>query len=824
MRLATIKNEEKVYHKDSIDAADSLDKAPDILDIVGLALLLFFSLFSMAAMLLAGLSLFTPPLLIASSLAISLAIGFSFWQRFRTDLSVKILGPTVGAFAVMALSAGLFTPPAQFILGGWDAGVYYNTGIALAESGSLTWKDELFESLPPEVRNTLVDSRPQLYEYLLPGFFISEGADIKSQFPMLLSVWIGVLALVGGNHLALFTPSILSGLAIFWFYTFSRHILGSKFAFMASVLLATNTVQIWHARQTLSEVTLQGMIFGSLAVALLFLRYGSPHAAVSAGLGLGILPLIKTEATFVSIIFILFFAVATVRMGKQLRWPLGGFTAGMLFSAGYYLTVARMYVFEQVVASGLYLAMGSILVAGAILSIAILGRGRLPSITRKARALGIISAICLSTVGFAGLTFANKGIPDLIGLSVALWDGLFLSPLDGLFIFLGIYFVFKAKLHLQGPGMAVIILLMAAFMASLLYLAIYINYFRAKEEIPLFFWATRRLVPLVIPLISLLIAFSFFQTSQLLKGYNSNVFASFAMVAVLLFRLPDMLPVMRHTEYEGSIEQVGRIARSIEGNSIVLFDTDDLGQRLSTPLRFMHGLPSYVMRNSDASIGTLFEMARESGKSVIYVASGPGASSAYFNDYTLALQDSFELALPEWEMTSEGRPSKAYSFSTPVYIFKVRAGASHSPVPMPLRINVGSNSAEEYQHLSGDLFLAETTPAGESYRWTGRQIKIAAPKIEYGPLIIEFMAAGSRPEGVPGALLEVSCGTRNLRGITLLYNFSAYRFEVPPDCNGEAVTITTNTWTPKDYAISADNRALGFMLAWLELKRPIGAD
>ena len=820
MRLATLGDEERVRQRHNSDAAGSGDKEPDILDILGLGLLLFFSLFSMAAMLLASLSQFIPAFLALSGLAISLSVGLLLWMQFHAAVSKTLISPLASAIAILALATCLVLPPAEFVLGGWDAGVYYNTGIALAEHGSLTWKDEFFESLPREVADSLADSRPQLFEYLLPGFFIYENDEIKSHFPMLLSVWIGILTLVGGNHFALFTPSLLALLAISWFYLFARYIFDSKWAFVASLLLMTNTVQIWHARQTLSEVALQGLIFGSLAAAMFSLRHSIPSAAIAAGLGFGALPLVKTEATFVSVIFMLFFSAATVLTGRQaigqLKWSLGSFMIGMLFSAGYYFTEAKMYVFEQIAASWLYIAMGLVLVAVAAASVAALARIRPNYFPGKMLSIGVFSAACLGLLGSASLAFASGGMPHVVGLWIALWDGLFLSPLDGLLIILGLCLVARRSWQLQRPQMDVTMLLIAAAIASLLYLGIYVSYVRAKEEIALFFWATRRLVPIIIPLLSLLMAFSLFKTVQFRKEYTS-VLASFSVAIILLFRLPDILPVMQHTEYKGSVEQIDILAGSIEDNSIVLFDNDDLGLRLSAPFRFLHQLPSYIIWNSNASLGTLLDRAAESGRPVVFIASRPGASLAHFDGYRLDPYGSFHLELPEWERTSQGRPSKANSFASLVNIFKVRPDAQTEPVLMPIKIEAGSNTPEEYQFLGGDLFPAEVTPSSESYRWVGHQLLIAIAKTADRPLVVAFMAAGGRPNGITQPLIQVTCGALRLKTISLVYDFQRYEFEVPSDCMGEIVMITANTWTPKEYGISTDNRALGFMLAWVEL-------
>ncbi|MSQ15874.1 MAG: hypothetical protein EXR50_08435 [Dehalococcoidia bacterium] len=826
MPLAARRDEEQAYYKDGVAVAESVTERPDLLDVIGLALLLYLSLFSLAALLLAALSLFRPLLLVLAGVGISVGVALVVWRVVHAGISAQRLGPALGALGIVAVGAVLFSPPAQFILGGWDAGVYYNTGVALAETGSLTWDDELWDNLSDGGKNVLSDSRPRLYKYLLPGFFVSDSGDIESQLPMLLSIWIGILALFGGQQFALFTPSLLAVLAVFWFYLFGRYLLGSRWALVASLLLSTNAVQIWHSRQTLSEVPLQGMIFGALAAAMFFLRYGSSYAALSAGLTLGMMPVVKTEATFVSIILILFLVAATLSaakpMSRGLRWSLCGYVFGIMFSAAYYVTVAKMYVFEQLAASRSYMVMGTVLVMfGSALSLSICRRYDLPRLifTQRTLAFSAFTIFCLIVVSSAGLASENSATANLIGLGAALWNGLFLSSLDGLLLFLGLYFIVMARPNVGRHNRPAAALLFAASIGSLLYLGIFVSYFRAKDDIPLFFWATRRLVPLVLPLLSLLIAFSLCRISQNLK-HRGTIFASLAVGLLMFSRIPDTLPVAEHTEYKGAVEQVNQLASSIAKDSVVLFDNDDLGLRLATPFRFLHNLPSYVIwdREDRTVLDAVVDRAGDMGKSVVYVASRPGVSFENTTGHSLDPQLLFHFNLPEWQRTSDSRPNRANSYSTPAYLFKVSKRANQSAAPSSIEIEIGSNNSAEYQLLGGDLFLEEATTSGQRYRWTGHQVRVAVPAVDSGPLALEFTAAGGRPPGVPQSILYVTCGNMGLSAVSLVPDFDRYRAMIPSFCAKEPIMFTIDTWTPRDYRLSADNRALGFMLASVDIK------
>ena len=62
--------------------------------------------------------------------------------------------------ALVALSLWVFPPPAEYIVGGKDPGVYMNAGVQIAQRGSLVIDDELVASLPAETRVTVLSAPP----------------------------------------------------------------------------------------------------------------------------------------------------------------------------------------------------------------------------------------------------------------------------------------------------------------------------------------------------------------------------------------------------------------------------------------------------------------------------------------------------------------------------------------------------------------------------------------------------------------------------------------------------------------------------------------
>ena len=62
--------------------------------------------------------------------------------------------------ALVALSLWVFPPPAEYVIGGKDPGVYMNAGVQIAQRGSLVIDDELVASLPAETRGPVLSAPP----------------------------------------------------------------------------------------------------------------------------------------------------------------------------------------------------------------------------------------------------------------------------------------------------------------------------------------------------------------------------------------------------------------------------------------------------------------------------------------------------------------------------------------------------------------------------------------------------------------------------------------------------------------------------------------
>lgn len=192
--------------------------------------------------------------------------------------------------------------PFQTILGARDAGVYANTGFAIARTGSLVQHDPLLAALGEQAQssdpalhgpaqhalsNFLGVQNPERFiatRLYTAGFFINEGelnqGRIVPQHLHLLSAWIGLLTAAMGYHAGLMAPGLMGMLGVFSVAMLGRRLAGGWVGALAALFLALNSVQVWFSRYTTAETTSQFLVFAGLYC---FVRFQQQAQAAPAG-------------------------------------------------------------------------------------------------------------------------------------------------------------------------------------------------------------------------------------------------------------------------------------------------------------------------------------------------------------------------------------------------------------------------------------------------------------------------------------------------------------------------------------------------------------
>ena len=193
---------------------------------------------------------------------------------------------TLAFAAVGVVFAVLVARPFEVVLGARDAGVYANTGFAIARHGGIVQHDALVAqigqdraSADPALRDAAaqaetnflgVQDRERFIATRLrtAGFFIYDGelasGRVVPQFFHLYPAWIGLLASLLGLQGGLLATGLMGLLGVWSVGMLGRRLAGPWVGLLAMSFLALNGVQVWFSRYSTSESTAQFLTFAGL--------------------------------------------------------------------------------------------------------------------------------------------------------------------------------------------------------------------------------------------------------------------------------------------------------------------------------------------------------------------------------------------------------------------------------------------------------------------------------------------------------------------------------------------------------------------------------
>ena len=142
-----------------------------------------------------------------------------------------------------------------------------NTGVQIAQRGSLLIHDPVVSSMPPPVRDMFFPPhrRAPYYSIRFMGFFLLDpDGTVVDQFPHLYSTAIAIGYEMAGLTGARYTATALAVVGVLALYFLGARLIGNAAGAAAAGLLAIHVVQVWHARIPNSEVLAQGLLLAGL--------------------------------------------------------------------------------------------------------------------------------------------------------------------------------------------------------------------------------------------------------------------------------------------------------------------------------------------------------------------------------------------------------------------------------------------------------------------------------------------------------------------------------------------------------------------------------
>lgn len=670
----------------------------DWLDILGVALLIFLSAGSLAALLLAQLGWFNLPLWLVATMALLSLVGIGF-RRPLSGWVGQVHAPLrreLVVVAVIILTGGiLFARPAEFILGGADAGVYTNLGANLAKRGSLLVEDALTAGLPTAAQPGFLRAQPAPEEtdYLrFPGFYLSETqpGELIPQFYPLHPLWLAVGYALGGMPLELLLTPIWAVLGLWAIYLFARAVFTWRFAAVATLLVAVTPLQLYFSRYPTAEPMTQYFTWTGLWCFTHFVTYSRPRPlwGFGAGLALGQVFLVRIDALPMLILPAVWLLWLFVRQGwRRDEWSFWiSYTAllamavfhGFWFSAPYTLNTYRA-VGVLVLRSWPIFSVLFVLVIGAVLGL----RRFLPRLRDHATQTWCVrQGRRLLAAGLALLAIYTYFLRPLWGTSVlgAYWYGggavpnsnhenlvrlgWYLTPLG-----IGLATLGGMILLLWGDWRKLWPWLLVGGAFTFLYIYNILNN-------PFQIYAMRRYVPVVAP--TLVIAAVSWLAWLWTRPRRQFVLRGAALIlggVWLVGMLANSRLIVSNVEYAGVTRQVATLAGQFPANAVLLFVDPapvGLGVVVGTPLHFLHDLPAYDLQEEQLTAAVLVEQIAQWQRAgyAPYIIRTPGAALP-LPETMVRPAGAFQISFPQLEQSYFHPPGFVQSLDLAMEIYAV---------------------------------------------------------------------------------------------------------------------------------------------------------
>ena len=596
---------------------------------------------------------------------------------------------------------------------------------------------------------------------------------------------------------------------------------------------------MWNVRYPLSEAMTQCLVVGGFYLLALLMRFPSDFLAIACGLCFGSLFLTRVDT--LPVIALVFLILAFWRPGlspantseetgrKRQRSPqmllLTALCASLAYATIHNLTYSRHYLnFQLDLFFGPRLARIMAAAGGSLVAVTVwavlcpkpvlrLRRVIIEHPWRVARAglliLSVVVALSLLLWPLLWPAFADQGNPHL---SLLTW-----TPL-GLVLAAGGLTIFAMR---QRERIALPFWAMSVVSLTLYALNPFVN--------PLQPWATRRLVPTVLPALALFSAYAVVNLPRV-RFHLRRIAQCLAIISLIGLFIRTDLPFVQQAEYSGCLDKLEDLANHFEPDGLLLFDGNGISLHISQPLHCLFGLDSFVLQKESPdteAIRPFLERWWRDDKPVYLLISG-GALSWYPPDLVMVPDSFITLRLPRTGYSLTELPDRVGEMNIQIDVYRLfpRESASGTAHPILARLEMEHG---EYPYCRDGLHGWEVAPDGTTFRWTDGSARLVLNAPHRESSLLRLRVAGGRQGGVEPPTLSVWAG-EILIGQTKLdggHNFTVLEFPLPEELTAKLsdpssvrqieIELRSDSWVPRSVTDSADSRTLGVAVDWVEV-------
>ncbi|MBA3885061.1 MAG: glycosyltransferase family 39 protein [Acidobacteria bacterium] len=736
--------------------------------------------------------------------------------RLRLGPAARRPGLTV-ALPILLILLGVwrFFPPSEYIIGGKDPGVYMNSGIQIAQRGTLWYEDPVIASLPPGAWELFQPwyGRSAYYSTRFMGFFIQDPDTgvVVSQFPHLfpasIALGYGVDGLTGARRVT----GVWAVLGVLAVYFASTRLFGRRAAVLGAVLLTLHVVQVWFARYPNTEVVMQTLLFAA------FLAYARAHVDEDrffgpvAGVLLGLLLFLRFDAVL-GVAAVVAGAAAAALHGVRPRASMWlPFGAMAVLGAAYTLGPMRGYAERPIIYltnlpwTG-YAALAAVVAA---LAIALLAAPRMPRLGAAiGRWLPTVAALSLIAGAIYALFFRVPGgrLAAHDADALRTYADFYVS-LPAVLAALAGYALYARRSFWRAPAFFLAVPIFGFF------------FFYKIHVVPEHFWMARRFLAVILPMTLVLAAALAFgdQRAGRRRFLQWTVGLLFIGLVGTQYQRASR-PILDHVEYAGMIPRLEELAGRIADDELVIAESRDAGSDvhvLALPLAYIYNRNVLLLANPTPDRETLaafLEFAGSRYRRVLFL--GSGGTALLSHRYGVRALASEQFQVPEYDAPLNAYPRFVTLKEFDYGLYEFTPPQPHDGLWFDLDVGVRDD-------LHVVRFHAKEETDGRTFRWTQAQsfvtVTVVPPGARQATL---WMHNGGRPPGAPPATIRVYFHGEPLGTVQVEDGWREYRLSIPAAVAARAAEVddpvelrlVTTTWNPQVVLGTPDDRELGVML------------
>jgi hypothetical protein len=599
---------------------------------------------------------------------------------------------TLTIFAIIIWCCAGIVYSAQNIFVYRDPGIYSVTGAILVDNENLDFEKTTFFGNDKRLKTTSAGF----------GQDTKDANKIFAQGQHLFPALIGLVGRLFGERLMLATNVVFGGAALLAVYGFSRLLARPRWAFLSTIVLSITLPMLYFSRDSYTEPLAVMFTFGALSWVWAAQHLGNKFFWSVSGLTAGSVALTRPDGFLIFIALLVFLGVRTATDNKFSHKVLVKQAAAFILGATPVLLIAWLDI--TVLSSGHYASIGTqvrqqIMLAGVCFTLGCMlvllswRTSLLSNISRKfpRNTLAIVSS---SIIFIGALLLASRPLwlvsrkgsssQFVIGLQQAAgqqadgyrtyaeqtvsWLIWYMGPV---IVLLGLGGLILAVYRMINKDK--IIYLPMIFVVGLS-AVVFLNQTKiAPDQI----WATRRLLPVVIPGIVVFSVLSLEWVSCYVAGWTKVYKRLLAITCVVLLVAPPLYitrPFIRTRTYSGQVQQVIDVCRLTPSGSGVLWVGKGYRSSIKTIEAFCD-VPAVGLAELESD--ALEAIATESRGKVIVVTTDERVAHSHSNaDFSVLNVNSFSTVSIELEHPPRGVDQKTRT----IFVGTLQEGGGVTPL------------------------------------------------------------------------------------------------------------------------------------------------